>query len=100
MAEPLCIDVFWSFRSPWSYLATPRLAEWRRRYQLEVRFRPVLPIAVRTPEFFEQVHPMWFGYFMTDVFRVAECQRAPSGVSRSSGRTGSTCCCGVWSNMG
>jgi len=77
MAEPLSIDVFWSFRSPWSYLATPRLAEWRRRYQLEVRFRPVLPIGVRTPEFFERVHPMWFGYFMTDVFRVAEYLNLP-----------------------
>ncbi len=72
MAEPLAIDVFWSFRSPWSYLATPRLAEWKRRYALEVRLRPVLPIAVRTPEFFERVHPLWFSYFMTDVFRVAE----------------------------
>ncbi|HEX7035332.1 MAG TPA: DsbA family protein [Pseudomonadales bacterium] len=72
MTEPLAIDVFWSFRSPWSYLATPRLREWERRYALEVRFRPVLPIAVRTPEFFEQVHPLWFSYFMTDVFRVAE----------------------------
>ena len=72
MTEPLAIDVFWSFRSPWSYLATPRLLEWERRYALEVRFRPVLPIAVRTPEFFERVHPLWFSYFMTDVFRVAE----------------------------
>ena len=25
MSDPLEIDVFWSFRSPWSYLATPRL---------------------------------------------------------------------------
>lgn len=77
MSEPLAIDVFWSFRSPWSYLATPRLAEWSRRYRLEVRFRPVLPIAVRTPEFFERVHPLWFGYFITDVFRVAEYLELP-----------------------
>ncbi len=66
------IDVFWSFRSPWSYLATPRLAEWERRYQLRVRFRPVHPIAIRTPEFFERVHPLWVRYFMLDVHRVAE----------------------------
>ena len=71
MPEALTLDVFWSFRSPWSYLATPRLAAWERRYALEVRFRPVYPIAVRTPEFFEKVHPLWFRYFMTDVFRVA-----------------------------
>jgi len=72
MTDTLAIDVFWSFRSPWSYLATPRLAEWQRDYDLEVRFRPVYPIAVRTPEFFQQVHPLWFSYFFKDVFRVAE----------------------------
>jgi 2-hydroxychromene-2-carboxylate isomerase len=66
------IDVFWSFRSPWSYLATPRLAEWEERYDLRVRFRPVYPIAIRTPEFFERVNPLWFKYFMIDVHRVAE----------------------------
>jgi 2-hydroxychromene-2-carboxylate isomerase len=68
----LSIDVFWSFRSPWSYLATPRLRDWSERYELEVRFRPVYPIAVRSPEFFERVHPLWTRYFMIDVFRVAE----------------------------
>ena len=30
MAEQLEVDVFWSFRSPWSYLATPRLREMAR----------------------------------------------------------------------
>jgi 2-hydroxychromene-2-carboxylate isomerase len=72
MAEPLAIDVFWSFRSPWSYLATPRLAAWKQRYRLEVNFRPVYPIAVRTPDFFARIHPNWPSYFRTDVFRVAE----------------------------
>jgi 2-hydroxychromene-2-carboxylate isomerase len=66
------IEVFWSFRSPWSYLATPRLVEWERRYALRVRFRPVYPIAIRTPEFFDRQHPLWVRYFMTDVHRVAE----------------------------
>lgn len=72
MAEPLQIDLFWSFRSPWSYLATPRLAEWTQRYELTVRFRPVYPIAIRSPEFFDHVHPLWMPYCMTDVFRHAE----------------------------
>jgi 2-hydroxychromene-2-carboxylate isomerase len=72
VSEPLSIDVFWSFRSPWSYLATPRLADWKARYRLEVRFRPVYPIAIRTPEFFDSVHPLWTRYFMIDVHRIAE----------------------------
>ena len=77
MSDRLGIDVFWSFRSPWSYLATPRLAEWAERYALDVRFRPVYPLAIRTPEFFATVHPQWFGYLMTDVFRVAEFLELP-----------------------
>ena len=72
MSGPLSIDVFWSFRSPWSYLATRRLRNWQEDYQMTVNFRPVYPIAVRTPEFFHSVQPQWFSYFMTDVFRVAE----------------------------
>ena len=72
MSEPLELDVFWSFRSPWSYLATPRLHDWQRRYELVIRFRPVYPIAIRTPEFFQQVDPLWFPYFMRDLRRVAE----------------------------
>ncbi len=71
-AEPLEIDVFWSFRSPWSYLATPRLAEWQQRYALAIRFRPVYPLAIRSPDFFDRIHPLWPSYFMRDVFRVAE----------------------------
>ena len=77
MNEPLNIDVFWSFRSPWSYLATPRLRDWNEKYNLNVHFRPVYPIAIRTPEFFHNVHPQWFSYFMTDVFRVAEFLELP-----------------------
>ncbi len=72
MSEPLAIDVFWSFRSPWSYLATPRLRAWSEQYRLAVNFRPVYPIAIRTPEFFKQVNPLWVSYFMKDMFRVAE----------------------------
>ncbi len=72
MSEPLEIDVFWSFRSPWSYLATRRLREWQDAYQLTVNFRAVYPIAIRTPDFFHQVQPQWFSYFATDIHRVAE----------------------------
>ena len=77
MSGPLSIDVFWSFRSPWSYLATRRLRNWQEDYQMTVNFRPVYPIAVRTPEFFNSVQPQWFSYFMTDVFRVAEMLELP-----------------------
>jgi len=73
----LAIDVFWSFRSPWSYLATPRLRDWQERYDLDVNFRPVYPIAIRTPEFFLNVNPLWGPYFQRDLVRVAEFLELP-----------------------
>ena len=66
------IDLFWSFRSPYSYLATPRLVEMARDYDLAVNVRPVYPLAVRSGEFFRQVNPMWIPYLMRDTYRIAE----------------------------
>ena len=43
------VDVFWSFRSPYSYLATPDLLRLREDYRVEVRLRTVLPLALRNP---------------------------------------------------
>ncbi len=68
----LSIDVFWSFRSPYSYLATPRLVEMAQQYDLVVNARPVYPLAVRSGEFFSQVNPLWIGYLMRDTLRLSE----------------------------
>ena len=43
------IDVYWSFRSPYSYLVTPDLLRLRDDYDVELRMRIVYPIAVRDP---------------------------------------------------
>jgi 2-hydroxychromene-2-carboxylate isomerase len=66
------IDLFWSFRSPYSYLATPRLVELEREYDLTIHVRPVYPLAVRFGEFFERAHPLWIPYLMRDTSRIAE----------------------------
>jgi len=34
--------------------------------------RPVLPIAVRDPEFFTRANPLWVGYLLRDVGRLAQ----------------------------
>jgi 2-hydroxychromene-2-carboxylate isomerase len=68
----LAIDVFWSFRSPYSYLATPRLVALHAEYDLDVNVRPVLPIAVRIPGFFQTVNPLWPPYLLRDTMRLAE----------------------------
>ncbi len=71
-AMPLSFDVFWSFRSPYSYLATARLVKLQTDYDLEVDVRPVLPLAVRDPEFFQRVNPLWPPYLMRDTLRIAQ----------------------------
>jgi 2-hydroxychromene-2-carboxylate isomerase len=73
----LSIDVFWSFRSPYSYLATPRLVKLAAERDLDVNVRPVYPIAIRTAEFFDQVNPLWPPYLFRDTTRVAEMEGLP-----------------------
>ena len=65
------IDVFWSFRSPYSYLATKRLISLSETWDVRVRPRPVYPIAIRTPDFFQTIRPQWTPYLMRDIFRLA-----------------------------
>ena len=66
------VDLFWSFRSPYSYLVTPRLVELERDYDAQVTVRPVLPIAVRQPDFFARADPLWPGYLLRDCKRSAD----------------------------
>ena len=92
----LQVDLFWSFRSPWSYLATPRLRALQEQFEVTVNFRPVYPIAIRSPDFFLSVDPLWPGYLMTDVHRCAEFLNIalslaePRSRQTISGRTGPT----------
>ena len=68
----LAYDLFWSFRSPYSYMITHRLVALERDYDVAGVIRPVYPLAVRTPEFFETRDPLWFSYFQTDIRREAD----------------------------
>ena len=67
------VDVYWSFRSPYSYLATPGLLEMRDNYDVAVNLRVVLPIAVRAPELlFNPQNANRTRYILTDWWRRAE----------------------------
>jgi 2-hydroxychromene-2-carboxylate isomerase len=68
----IAYDLFWSFRSPYSYLAVPRLIELERDYDVRATVRPVYPIAVRIDGFFKNANPMWLPYLVRDVARMAE----------------------------
>jgi 2-hydroxychromene-2-carboxylate isomerase len=79
---PLDVDVFWSFRSPYSYLATPRLVRLADEYEVDVHVRIVLPIAVRIPGFFDTVNPLWPPYLLRDTMRIAQYEGLPYGWPR------------------
>ena len=66
------VDLYWSFRSPYSYIVVPRLLELERDWDARVNVRVVAPIAVRQPDFFAHADPLWTSYLMRDCVRSAE----------------------------
>jgi 2-hydroxychromene-2-carboxylate isomerase len=67
----LSIDLFFSFRSPYSYLALPRTMKLVADYDVDVNLRPVYPLAVRVPGFFKKTNPQFARYVVLDSSRVA-----------------------------
>ena len=78
----LSANLFFSFRSPYSYLAMGRYRELSRHYRIEIALRPVYPLAVREPDFFERNHPNWLRYTLLDVLRVAQFEGIAFGPPR------------------
>lgn len=66
------IDVYWSFRSPYCYLALDRLIALQERFEVTVNPRIVFPLAIRRPEFFAEAPPEHLAYHALDSTRVAE----------------------------
>jgi 2-hydroxychromene-2-carboxylate isomerase len=75
-------DLYFSFRSPYSYLAIGRYRAMIAEWDLDITLRPVYPLAIREPDFFERSHPNWMRYTFTDMFRVAQFQGIPFGPPR------------------
>lgn len=78
----LRVDLFWSFRSPYSYLAVPRVVALQAEYDVEFRVRPVYPLAVRDATFFQRVDPLFGPYLFRDTARIAEHLKLPFGWPR------------------
>jgi len=71
MSEP--VDVYWSFRSPYSYLATPDLLRLDDDFDVDVNLRVVLPIAVRSKKsLFDPSNMKPVKYIIMDSLRRAE----------------------------
>lgn len=68
----LSFDFFFSFRSPYSYLAMPMIERLQADYDAVAAMRVVRPIAVRIPGFFQKVNPLWPPYLAKDCKRIAE----------------------------
>ena len=47
------VDLYFSFRSPYSYLILPRIVKLRDKYGIDINFKQVYPLAIREPEFFK-----------------------------------------------
>lgn len=78
----LTAELYFSFRSPYSYLAVGRYRAMTDKYDLDIALRPVWPLAIREPDFFERNHPNWLGYTMRDMLRVAQFHDIPFGAPR------------------
>jgi 2-hydroxychromene-2-carboxylate isomerase len=73
----LSVDLFFSFRSPYSYLALPRTMKMAADYDVTVSLRPVYPLAVRVPGFFKRTNPQFLPYVALDSTRVAQRENIP-----------------------
>ena len=73
----LSFDYYYSFRSPYSYLAAPMIEAVLAEYDVAVQMKIVRPIAVRIPGFLRQVNPLWPPYLAKDCKRIAEINNIP-----------------------
>lgn len=68
----LHVDLFWSFRSPYCYLAGGRLERLMETFDVAIALRPVMPLVFRYPDYMPSLPKPYGLYFERDVMRVAE----------------------------
>lgn len=65
------ITLFWSFRSPYSYLVLPRIQTISESTGVAIEMRVVHPNILRNPNYFKTMNPLARPYFMRDTARTA-----------------------------
>lgn len=71
-AMTLAVDLYWSFRSPYSYLVAKRTVQFVKDYDIDLSLKTVYPLAIRNPDYYANLPPQRRGYFRLDPARVAE----------------------------
>ena len=71
----LCLDIFWSVRSPYSYLAMKPLAQLREKYNIELRYQIIQPMVMRGMK----INPEKGLYIIKDCVRIADENNIPFG---------------------
>jgi 2-hydroxychromene-2-carboxylate isomerase len=65
------VELYWSFRSPYSYLVLPRVLALTREHDIDIDLRIVHPAAIRNPAYFRAMNPLARPYFLADSARMA-----------------------------
>ena len=73
----LSFYLYWSFRSPYSYIALPRVVALARDFEVEVEMRVIYPAAIRNPDYFRAMNPLSRPYFLLDSAREAAFRGLP-----------------------
>ena len=75
-------DLYFSYRSPYSYFAAQRWRDLATEWDLSISVKVVYPIAVRDPEFFNRANPQWLPYLVRDIMRLGEFTGLPIAMPR------------------
>ncbi len=68
----LHFDLYWSLRSPYSYLVLPRILRLMQDYDVSASLRIVQPAAIRNPGYFRKTDLLARPYFYLDCVRLAD----------------------------
>ena len=73
--DGITLEVLFSARSPYSYLALPQLIDFGKRYPVKIVYRPILPMVMRGMV----INREKMFYILSDCKRIAEKQGIPFG---------------------
>jgi len=71
------IDLYFSYRSPYSYLILPRMLKLKNESNININFKLVYPIAIRMPEWFDKKNIFFFMSMMSDFKKKAQLLEMP-----------------------